>query len=202
VISRVFGTGKSFKKLCSYLATGEDGLQLERDRVLWVECFNLPTRNWEVAACMMAATASTSVSNAQEPVYHFTVSCHPDDPVDAETLRRIARRTIRDMGLRDHQVVVFAHKNRSHLHLHFVVNRVHPERGTLWSMWRDCYRMERSLRAQERELGLLIVPGWLAPTLRSKGWAEASRGRDRKEWQAGSGLAPDPVEGTTASCAK
>lgn len=164
MISRVHGRGRSFKKLCSYLATGEEGLQLERERVLWVECFNLPTRNWEVAACMMAATASTSVSNTQEPLYHFTISCHPDDPVDSKTLRRIAHRSIRDMGLRDYQVVVFAHKDRSHLHLHFVVNRVHPERCTLWSMWRDCYRMERSLRAQERELGLLIVPGWLAPT--------------------------------------
>jgi hypothetical protein len=164
VISRVHGTGRSFKKTCSYLATGEDGLQLERDRVLWVECFDLPTRSWEVASCMMAATASTSVSNAPKPVYHFSISCHPDDPVDAKTLRWIARRTIRDMGLRGYQVVVFAHKDRAHLHLHFVVNRVHPERGTLWSMWRDCYRLEHSLRAQERELGLQVVPGWLAPT--------------------------------------
>lgn len=164
MISWVHGTGRSFKKTCSYLATGEDGLQLERDRVLWVECFDLPTRSWEVASCMMAATASTSVSNAPKPVYHFSISCHPDDPVDAKTLRWIARRTIRDMRLRGYQVVVFAHKDRAHLHLHFVVNRVHPERGTLWSMWRDCYRLEHSLRAQERELGLQVVPGWLAPT--------------------------------------
>lgn len=180
MIGRVHGTGISFKKLCSYLATGEDGLQLERDRVLGVEFFKLPTRNWEVAACMMAATASTSVSNTQEPLYHFSISCHPDDPVDSETLRGIARRTIRDMGLRDYQVVVFAHKDRSHPHLHFVVNRVHPERCTLWSMWRDFYRMERSLRAQEVELGLQVVPGWLVPTLAAEGLGLGIEGQEHE----------------------
>jgi hypothetical protein len=132
VIARVLALGRSFKKLVSYLKTGKDGRQLQRDRVEWVEFRNLPTRNPDTAACMMAATASESVSGTQTAVYHFSISCDAGDPVDGGMLRRVAARTIRDLGLEEHQVLIFAHKDRSHPHLHFVVNRVHPERGTLW----------------------------------------------------------------------
>lgn len=166
MIARVLALGRSFKKLISYLKTGKDGRQLQRDRVEWMEFRNLPTRNPDTAACMMAATASESVSGTQTAVYHFSISCDPGDPVDGGTLRRVADRTIRDLGLEEHQVLIFAHKDRSHPHLHFVVNRVHPERGTLWRTWRDYYRIERSLRAQEQELGLQIVPGWNSVVVR------------------------------------
>lgn len=166
MIARVLALGRSFKKLISYLKTGKDGRQLQRDRVEWVEFRNLPTRNPDTAACMMAATASESVSGTQTAVYHFSISCDPGDPVDGGTLRQVADRTIRDLGLEEHQVLIFAHKDRSHPHLHFVVNRVHPDRGTLWRTWRDYYRLERSLRAQEQELGLQIVPGWNSVVVR------------------------------------
>ncbi|HEU4557568.1 MAG TPA: relaxase/mobilization nuclease domain-containing protein [Longimicrobium sp.] len=163
MIAEVFPGGNAFKPIISYLETGEGGLVRKEDRVAWTEFWNLPTRNSEVAACMMRATANASVSNTQEPVYHFSVSLHPDDPGDEPTLRKIADRTIRDLGLDEYEVVVVAHKDRSHPHLHFVVNRVHPERGTLWSPWRDYYRLERSMRAQEKEFGLQVVPGHLVP---------------------------------------
>jgi hypothetical protein len=158
--------GQGFKGLISYLETGRGGRDRRVDRVEWVEFRNLPTRDPEVAACMMAATADASVSNTRTPVYHFSISCDPDDPVDGNALRRVADRIVRDLGLQEYEVLVFSHKDRSHPHLHFVVNRVHPVRGTLWSPWRDYYRIERTLRAQEVELGLRVVPGWLAPTPR------------------------------------
>lgn len=164
MIARVYDSGRGFKGLMSYLVTGTDGRTRRQDRVEWMQFQNLPTRDPQVAACMMAATASSSVSNASKPLYHFSVSCDPDDPVDDEALRRIASRTVRELGLQEHEVAVFCHRDRSHPHLHFVVNRVHPERGTLWSPWRDYYRLEHSMRAQEKELGLRVVPGWLAPT--------------------------------------
>jgi hypothetical protein len=82
VIGRAHALGRSFKKLVAYLKTGKDGRQRQRDRVDWVEFRNLPTRNPDTAACMMAATASESMSGTREPVYHFSVSCDPGDPVD------------------------------------------------------------------------------------------------------------------------
>lgn len=85
------------------------------------------------------------------------------------------------MGLEEHEAIVVAHKDRSHPHLHFVVNRVHPERATLWRKWWDYPRLERSLRAQEVELGLRVVPGRHAPV------PSLDRARDglTEGWQRG-----------------
>ncbi|HEU4453877.1 MAG TPA: relaxase/mobilization nuclease domain-containing protein, partial [Longimicrobium sp.] len=172
MIGRIFPGGKSFKKLISYLSSGKGGRR--PDRVAWTEFYNLPTRKPRVAACYMAATGRSSISCTPTPVYHFSVSFAPDDPVDEAMMRRVAERTLRDMGLAEYECAVFAHRDRSHLHLHFVVCRVHPERRTLFRNWRDRTRLEHSMRAQEVDLGLQVVPGWLAPVP-----AAMDRARDR-----------------------
>jgi len=160
VIGRVWPLGSSFKGAVLYMETGKDGLLDPRERVDWVEFRNLPTRNARTAACIMAATASESVSGTATPAYLFSVSFDPGDSVNPATLRLVADRVIRDMRLTEYQSLVYSHKDRAHPHLHFIVNRVHPERHTLWRNWQDYLRLERSLRALEQELGLRIVPGW------------------------------------------
>lgn len=160
MIAAIHPLSRSFKVPIRYVVVGRDGRQ---NRVAWAETYNLPTHDLELAACFMGATANGSVSGTRTPVYFFSVSFDIDDPVDEAMMGRVARRTLRDMGLEEHEAIVVAHKDRSHPHLHFIVNRVHPTRFVLWRKWWDYGRMERSLRAQEVELGLRVVPGWHAP---------------------------------------
>lgn len=159
MIAAIHPLSRSFKVPIKYVEVGREDRQ---SRVAWAETYNLPTRDLELAACFMGATANGSVSGTRTPVY-FSVSFDIDDPVDEAMMGRVARRTLRDMGLEEHEAVVVAHKDRSHPHLHFIVNRVHPTRFVLWRKWWDYGRMERSLRAQEVELWLRVVPGRHAP---------------------------------------
>jgi hypothetical protein len=156
VIGNVNQLGKGFKGVASYLESGKDGQQW--DRVEWVESRNLPTRDPQTAARIMSATAHDSERTAA-PVYHFSISFDPGDPIDRESMRRVADRTLRDLGLQDHQALIVAHGDTAHPHVHVVVNRVHPETARAWSNFRDFPRIERSLRAQEVEMGLRVVPG-------------------------------------------
>ena len=156
MIGNVNQLGKGFKGVASYLESGKDGQQW--DRVEWVESRNLPTRDPQTAARIMSATAHDSERTAA-PVYHFSISFDPGDPVDRESMRRVADRTLRDLGLQDHQALIVAHGDTAHPHVHLVVNRVHPETARAWSNFRDFPRIERSLRAQEVEMGLRVVPG-------------------------------------------
>jgi hypothetical protein len=161
VIGKVKKGGKSFKKLVKYLLEGpRDNPQ--PDRVDWVESRTLPTDDPEAAARIMAANARDS-ERIQKPVYHFSISFDPGDPVNRAAMRQVADRTIRDLGLEEYQVLIIAHRDRAHPHLHFVVNRVHPHHHRAWSNSWDYARIERSLREQERELGLRVVPGKHAP---------------------------------------
>jgi hypothetical protein len=156
MIGNVNALGKGFKGVASYLESGKDGQQL--DRVDWMETRNLPTHDPQSAACIMAATARDS-EKTERAVYHFSISFDPGDAVDREAMRRVADRTLRDLGLQDHQALIVAHRDTAHPHVHVMVNRVNPETGRAWSNFRDYPRIEKSLRAQEVEMGLRVVPG-------------------------------------------
>lgn len=147
--------GGDFPGLADYLAR-------DPERVDWMESRNLPTRDPQASACLMRSTARDS-ERVQKPCYHLSISFDPGDPADRETMRRVADRTLRDLGLQDHQALIVAHKDRRHPHMHIMVNRVDPERRTAWSNSWDFRRIEASLRQQEADLGLRVVPGKHAP---------------------------------------
>jgi hypothetical protein len=151
-------SGKSFRALAVYLVRGRSGR--ENDRVAWIESRNLGTDDPEVAAALMRATAAQSV-RVEQPVYHLSISFDARDPVTREQMRQVADRVLDELGLREHQALIVAHRDQEHPHVHIMVNRVHPETGLAWERWQDWPTIERVLREQERALGLREVPGRL-----------------------------------------
>lgn len=161
----------SFGDLGSYLESGKGGVPAE-DRVAWVESSGVvrdvgDTANAERAARIMEATADRT-PQCTEPCYHLSISFDtsdlpggPTDPASKDLMLSVADDTLRDLGLGGHQVVVVAHGDREHPHMHLMVNRVHPETGKTWDRWQDRVRLERSLRVQERARGFREVPGQL-----------------------------------------
>jgi hypothetical protein len=148
--------GKGFLGLMRYVAYGHAGE--ERDRVEWVESRNLPTEDPETAARLMAAYARESV-RTQRPVYHLVISADPGDPVDRASMSRVADAVLRELGLSEHQVLIVAHNDTAHPHMHLVVNRVHPETHRAWENGWDWPKIEKALRAEEVALGWRVVPG-------------------------------------------
>tara|TARA_R110002073_G_scaffold8068_1_gene45110 strand:- start:11510 stop:12427 length:918 start_codon:yes stop_codon:yes gene_type:complete len=155
-------TGTGFGGLARYLATGQRGDRPER--VEWAEARNLPTTDPATYPAMMRATARLS-RRVQDPVFHFSVSWPPDERLERDAMAGVADRALDDLGLSEHQSVIVCHNDTEHPHLHVMVNRVHPESGKAWPKWRYKTRLERSLKAQEKELGLQQVPGRLSRML-------------------------------------
>ena len=156
----VSSSGKSFRALAAYLASGRTGE--ERDRVAWSSSRNLPTNDPELAATFMRATAAKS-DRIEKPVYHIVFSFDPSDSVDRAAMERVANRALDRLGLSEHQIVMVAHQDREHPHLHVFVNRVHPETGKAWERWKDQPLIQQVLREEEIALGLRRVPGSLSP---------------------------------------
>jgi hypothetical protein len=156
----VSSSGRRFAPLAKYLAVGKSGH--EQERVAWSEGRNLPTDDPRLAAQIMQATAWQN-PRVKEPVYHVAVSFDPKDGerVTPELMRQVADRLLKDLKLDEHQVMIVAHRDREHQHMHLMINRVHPETGLAWDRWRDQVTVQRSLREQERELGLTEVRGRL-----------------------------------------
>ena len=153
-------TGRGFGGLQNYLLHGRNGAS--PDRAVWTSTRNLAINNPEQAAQVMRATASRAPRGTETPVYHLSVSLAPGESLDRPVLERVADRLLQDLGLEGHQALVAEHADGAQQHIHLMVNRVNPETRRVWKPWRDWYRIEQSLRSQEVELGLKIVPGRLA----------------------------------------
>ena len=149
---------KGFKRLASYLA-GETR-QLTPDRVNWSFGVNLETTEPEIAAAIMEATAAVN-TRCQTPAYHFMVSFDPKDAlngkVNSAIMREIAEELVKRMGLSEYQALVFSHKDRKHPHIHFLVNRIHPETGKALSRHEDGKRLAELCREIARERGLNVA---------------------------------------------
>ena len=161
-------TGSSFGDLAAYLGGGEE-------RVGWVETRNVFADDVPDAVAEMREQAALS-SRCEKPVYHVTIAFDPsDNPTEAE-LRGAVARTLRDVGLQDHQALVVRHVDRDHAHVHVMVNRVGPD-GRAWSTSQDRRRLRASVEQQERELGVR----WTGRNARAAGVArETDRGFARE----------------------
>ena len=161
-------TGTSFGDLAAYLGGGDD-------RVGWVETRNVFASDVPGAVVEMREQAALS-SRCERPVYHVTIAFDPsDNPTEAE-VRGAVDRTLRDVGLEDHQALVVRHVDRDHAHVHVMVNRVSPD-GRAWSTSQDRRRLRASVERQERELGVR----WTGRNARAAGVArETDRGFARE----------------------
>lgn len=126
-----------------------------------MEFRNLPTERMDVAVPIMRATAS--LSGTQQPVFHLSINWAPAEPVNRELMHAVMVQTVSDLGRREHQAVIVEHINTDHPHVHAMVNRVNPETGVAWKGSWSKFRAGVSLRRQEVEWGLRVVPGWLVP---------------------------------------
>lgn len=148
----------SFKASALYLAGRAHGVK--PDRVAWMEARNLETTDTVKAAARMEALAAQN-TRCKTPRYHFVITFDPKDAaagkVDEKTMREIADKTVERMGLQEHQLLIYAHRDTEHPHMHFLVNRISPITGKAWSREDEGRRLIAHCRDMAREYGLNIA---------------------------------------------
>mgnify|MGYP005853715099 CR=1 FL=1 len=147
----------AFRSSALYLAGRTKGQSPER--VAWMEAHNLETTDPQAAAAIMDATAAQNL-RCKKPVYHFVLSFDPKDArkgkVPPEVMREIAHEAIERLELTEHQMLVYAHKDTKHPHMHFLVNRIHPRTGKAFDRHNDGPKFIAMCRDIARERGLNI----------------------------------------------
>ena len=118
------------------------------------------------ATNLMLTGASASRTN--KPVYHLSVRWDKHDGATRAQMEETAQRLLGKLKLQEHQALCVRHTDAEHPHIHVIVNRVHPDHGTMgpdgkkiyvWSGWGDYERVERELRKLEVEHSWRQVPG-------------------------------------------
>ena len=151
--------GSGFGGLVRYLVHGDREEEPDPERVVWTAVRNMPTENPELSAAIMRATSEMNERGVEKPVWHMSLSWHPEDDPSREQMQDAAERVLEKLGISEHQAVLVAHGDTDHAHVHIVVNRVHPETLKVWKGWQDMVKVERVLRVLEKERGLVATPG-------------------------------------------
>ncbi|NGP90177.1 relaxase/mobilization nuclease domain-containing protein [Fodinibius halophilus] len=141
----------------SILKTQHYLIEKNPKRVDWEHPQHLASTDREFVIDQMREVAKNSQTD--EPIYHYSISWDTSDNPTRQQMIQAGTQTLQDLGLGEHQAVLVAHNDHDYKHLHVMVNRVHPVKGTAWNRYRDYIKLEQSLRVIERQHGWKEVPG-------------------------------------------
>ena len=94
-----------------------------------------------------------------KPVLHYTLSWHADDKPSQEHMQQAAIDSLRMLGLSEHEAIIASHSDKQHMHVHVVVNTVHPVTGKTaalkftkrdFSQWAEAYEREHGIHCEDR----------------------------------------------------
>lgn len=163
MVPKVAGKGTSFKGAGLYYL--HDKNALTANRVAFTLTENLPTDDPALALRYMAYTAMRqaelkAASGAARTgrklaltVYTYSLSWAPDEQPTPQEMIEAGRATLQVLGLERHEVLMVAHNDEPHPHLHLIVNRVHPETGLAAKLSNDHLDLSKWAEAYEREQG-------------------------------------------------
>jgi Relaxase/Mobilisation nuclease domain len=139
VIVKIMSRGKSFKGLATYLTHDPDAET--KNRVGWTHTFNLGNDDVPSAVHEMLWTSRHAELLKQEAgiraggratensVKHLSLNWSPEDKPTRDHMIETTEDFLRHMKWHEHQAILVAHEDKSHPHVHVVLNTVHPETG-------------------------------------------------------------------------
>lgn len=163
MIPRLHKRGASFKGACQYIL--HDPKTTSRERVLWTDISNLVNKA-DDAWFEMFATARDQAElkrqsgqdargrKNQKPVMHLSLSWAIGENPTQQHMLETARSALNAIGLGEHQALIAAHNDKQHLHVHMVVNTIHPVTGMTAALKYTKERLSRWAEAYEKEHGL------------------------------------------------
>ena len=107
---------------------------------------------WPHAALQMEVAARLR-KRVRRPCTHIVLSwARGENPSNREVIAA-AHRAMAELGARGHGYVIAVHRDSDNIHVHIVLNRVHPLTGKALSLSHDYARLERACRVIEHAFG-------------------------------------------------
>ena len=160
MVPKIAKKGTSFKGAGAYYL--HDKKADTSERVEFTHTLNLATDNPALAIKMMAYTAMhqqqlkaanddvvATGRKLKSPVYCYSLAWAPEETPTQTEMIDAARQTLDKLGLSEHEVLLVAHNDEPHKHIHVIVNRVHPETGLAAKLKLD--RLKLSTWAEKYE---------------------------------------------------
>lgn len=95
--------------------------------------------------------------NCSRPVWHCSLSAPRGEKLTNDQWRGVAQDHLKNMGLEDHQFVIYRHNDTQHDHVHVIANRINPATLKVASDKQDFKKLQDSMRQIEKNHGLQIT---------------------------------------------
>jgi hypothetical protein len=160
--------GCSFKGAFQYYM--HDKGSNTRERIGWTQNINILTRDPDKAWRVMAYTAKSqdrlkvaagvrsTGRKTEKPVMAYSLSWHPAQNPDKDHMLEVAMRSLKTLGLSEHEAIVISHTDTPHRHAHVIVNRIHPVSGKVASISHSFRKLSTFALEYARDHGLNYAP--------------------------------------------
>jgi hypothetical protein len=105
-----------------------------------------------IAAKEMEVCQARNTRAKDDKTYHLLLSFPDGERPDAERLREIADAAAKALGYGEHQRIAVVHDDTDNLHMHLIINKIHPKRHTIHTPRYDfkilgelCANLEKTL---------------------------------------------------------
>lgn len=139
-------------------------------RIAWTQTLNMLTdcvdKAWKVMAYtaknqsrLKEASGQKATGNKlRKPVFAYSLSWHPEQTPDRETMLSAAKESLEKLGLSEHQIMIAAHRDQPQPHIHIVVNTVHPVSGLVADLKYTKRKLSDFAREFQRREGTNYCP--------------------------------------------
>jgi hypothetical protein len=105
-----------------------------------------------IAAKEMEVCQARNTRAKEDKTYHLLLSFPDGERPDREQLREIAEAAAKALGFGEHQRIAVVHDDTDNLHMHFIINKIHPQHHTIHTPRYDfkilgelCANLEKAL---------------------------------------------------------
>jgi hypothetical protein len=156
-------SGRGFKGAAAYYL--HDKGANTSTRVAFTHTLNLVQDNPRRAIAEMIYTAEHSQQlkeaagikatgrKLEKPVYTFSLSWHPSEKPTPQHMKEAGISALKALKMDHHQVLMVAHNDTEHPHIHLVINRIDPETGKAHGLNKDQLILSKWAEAYEKEHG-------------------------------------------------
>lgn len=139
------------------------------NRVAWISTRNLMTDDSLTARNIMIATALSAERLKREagikatgrktnkPVQDLTLAWHPGETPTRVEMEAAANEVIKLLGIENHQIAIYCHRDRPHPHIHLLINRVHPENGKTATFSNAHRKLDKWANQYEMRCGNIVT---------------------------------------------
>lgn len=145
------GSQGSFTGLMKYLTDAQGNLA----RVGDIAMSNLVSEDVRMACIEATAIQKMNTRAKSDKTLHLVMSFPSGEKPSSEILKKCEEQVVKVLGMEDYQRISVVHGDTDNLHVHIVINKIHPKTHNIYEPYQSYKKLARVCIECEEQFGLI-----------------------------------------------